>query len=165
MALILTSLYCSVTIRMVMVPVQYPMQINILKFLSVAIHWMFVILWYMIYHINKYHIVLYHYLLNRLIRRRSKKISKLRVTDICAGNFPHKWPVTRKMMTWWRHHDYKYFVVISNICQYIMTSHCLPTLGSQAEDEWMYVHTRGAGDLWHRRSGQNATSITFRKRI
>ena len=92
MALILTSLCCSVTIRMVMVPVQYPMPINILKFISVAIHWMFVILWYMVNHT-----VLYHYLLNRLIRRRSKTISKLCVTDICAGNFPHKWPVTRKM--------------------------------------------------------------------
>ena len=42
-------------------------------------------------------------LLNRLLRRRSKKTSKLRVTGLCAGNspgtgeFPHKWPVTRKM--------------------------------------------------------------------
>ena len=40
---------------------------------------------------------------NRLFRRRSKKTSKLRVTGLCAGNspgtgeFPHKWPVTRKM--------------------------------------------------------------------
>ena len=42
-------------------------------------------------------------LLNCLFRRRSKKISKLRVTGLCAGNSPqpvnspHKWPVTRKM--------------------------------------------------------------------
>ena len=42
-------------------------------------------------------------LLNRLFRHRSKKTSKLRVTGLCAGNspgpvnFPHKWPVTRKM--------------------------------------------------------------------
>ena len=41
--------------------------------------------------------------LNRLFRHRSKKISKLRVTGLCAGNSrrpvnsPHKWPVTRKM--------------------------------------------------------------------
>ena len=40
--------------------------------------------------------------LNRLFRRRSKKTSKLRVTGPCEGNspgtgeFPHKWPVTRK---------------------------------------------------------------------
>ena len=45
----------------------------------------------------------YDCLLNRLFRRRSKKTSKLRVTGLCAGNssvtgeFPHKWPVTRKM--------------------------------------------------------------------
>ena len=37
------------------------------------------------------------YLLNCLFRRRSKKTSKLRVTGLCAGNSPHKWPVTRKM--------------------------------------------------------------------
>ena len=42
-------------------------------------------------------------LLNRLIRRRSKKTSKFRVTGLCVGNSPgpvnspHKWPVTRKM--------------------------------------------------------------------
>ena len=42
-------------------------------------------------------------LLNRLFRRRSKKTSKLRVTGLWRGihrwpvNYPHKWPVTRKM--------------------------------------------------------------------
>ena len=42
-------------------------------------------------------------LLNRLFGRRSKKISKLRVTGLCVGNSPgpvnspHKGPVTRKM--------------------------------------------------------------------
>ena len=42
-------------------------------------------------------------LLNRLLRRRSKKTSKLRVTGLCVGNSPgpvnspHKEPVTRKM--------------------------------------------------------------------
>ena len=37
-------------------------------------------------------------LFNRLFRRRSKKTSKLRVTDLCefTGD-PHKWPVARKM--------------------------------------------------------------------
>ena len=45
----------------------------------------------------------HHCLLNRLFRRRSKKTSKFRVTGLCAvnspgtGEFPHKWPVTRKM--------------------------------------------------------------------
>ena len=42
-------------------------------------------------------------LLNRLFRGRTKETSKLRVTGLCVGNspgtgeFPHKWPVTRKM--------------------------------------------------------------------
>ena len=38
-------------------------------------------------------------LLNRLFRRRSKKISKLHVSGLCevTGEFPHKGPVTRKM--------------------------------------------------------------------
>ena len=42
-------------------------------------------------------------LLNRLFRRRSKEISKLRVTGLCEGiprspvDSPHKGPVTRKM--------------------------------------------------------------------
>ena len=45
----------------------------------------------------------HHCLLNRLFRRRSQKVSKLRVTGLCAGNSPvtgeflHKWPVSWKM--------------------------------------------------------------------
>ena len=43
--------------------------------------------------------------LNRLLRRRSKKTSKLCVTGLCAGNSPVIGPVTRKMFPfWWRHH-------------------------------------------------------------
>ena len=43
-------------------------------------------------------------LFNRLFRRRSKQTSKLHVTGLCEGNspvtgeFPHKGPVTRKML-------------------------------------------------------------------
>ena len=43
-------------------------------------------------------------LLNRLFRRRSEKTSTLRVTGLCVGTspvtgeFPHKGPVTRKMV-------------------------------------------------------------------
>ena len=51
-------------------------------------------------------------LLNRLFRCRSKKTSKLRVTGLCAGN----WPVTgefpaqmasiaENVSIWWRHHE------------------------------------------------------------
>ena len=51
-------------------------------------------------------------LLNRLFRRRSKKTSNLRVTDLCAGNSPGtgEFPGqmasnTENVSIWWRHHD------------------------------------------------------------
>ena len=51
-------------------------------------------------------------LLNRLFRRRSKKISKLRVTGLCAGNSPCTGEFPAQMASnaenvsiWWRHHD------------------------------------------------------------
>ena len=51
-------------------------------------------------------------LLNRLFRRRSKKISKLRVTDLCAGNSPVTGEFPAQMASkaenvsiWWRHRD------------------------------------------------------------
>ena len=45
----------------------------------------------------------HHCLLNRWFRRRSQKTPKLHTTGLCVGNspltgeFPHRWPVTRKM--------------------------------------------------------------------
>ena len=53
-----------------------------------------------------------HYCLrNRLSRRRAKKISKLRVTGICAGNSPVTGEFPAQMANnaenvsiWWRHH-------------------------------------------------------------
>ena len=51
-------------------------------------------------------------LLNRLFRRRSKKISKLRVTGLCEGNSPVSSEFTAQRTSnaelvsiWWRHHD------------------------------------------------------------
>ena len=53
----------------------------------------------------------HHCLLNRLFRRRSKKTSKLRVTDLCAGNSPGTGEFSAQMASnaenvsiWWRHH-------------------------------------------------------------
>ena len=50
-------------------------------------------------------------LLNHLFRRRSNKISKLRVTGLCAGNSPLtcKFPAQKasnaeNVSIWWRHH-------------------------------------------------------------
>ena len=55
-------------------------------------------------------------LLNRLSRRRSKKISKFRVTGLCAGNSPETGELPAQMNSnaenvsiWWRHH-------VSSIC-------------------------------------------------
>ena len=54
----------------------------------------------------------YHCLLIRLYRRRSKKISKLCVTGLCAGNSPvtSEFPAqmarnAENVSIWWRHHD------------------------------------------------------------
>ena len=54
-----------------------------------------------------------HCLLNRVLRRRSKKTSKLCVTGLVWGihrwpvNYPHKGPATRKNAPiWWRHHSW-----------------------------------------------------------
>ena len=54
---------------------------------------------------------LHHCLLNRLFRSRSKKTSKLRVTDLCAGNSPVTGEFPAQMGSngenvsiWWRHH-------------------------------------------------------------
>ena len=53
-------------------------------------------------------------LLDRLFRRRSKKLSKLRVTCPCEGNsqvtteFPsQRASNTVKVSIWWRHHDFR----------------------------------------------------------
>ena len=57
----------------------------------------------------------YGCLLNRLFRRRWKKISKLRVTGLRAGNSPGTGEFPAQMASnaenvsiWWRHHDWKY---------------------------------------------------------
>ena len=87
--------------------------------------WNFVCLSPLLWRYNGYYDVSNHQphdcLLNRLFRRRSKKISKLRVTCLCAGNSPvtvnspHKGPVTRQMFPfddvimigkWLISHDY-----------------------------------------------------------
>ena len=51
-------------------------------------------------------------LINCLFRRRSKKISKLRVTGLCAGNSPKTGEFPTQMAgnaenvsIWWRHHE------------------------------------------------------------
>ena len=54
-------------------------------------------------------------LLNRLLRRRSQKTSKLRVTGLCAGNLPmtgeflaQRVSNAENVSIWWRHHVFPY---------------------------------------------------------
>ena len=54
-------------------------------------------------------------LINRLIRRRSKKTLKLRVTGVCVGNSPGTGEFSAQMASnaenfsiWWRHHVIQY---------------------------------------------------------
>ena len=65
-------------------------------------------------------------LLNRLFRHRSKKISKLRVTGLCAGNSPvtGEFPAQRASNAedssiWWRHHGLHIFHSLSDVCIHI----------------------------------------------
>ena len=58
-------------------------------------------------------------LLNRLLGRRSKKTSKLRVTGLCAGHSPETGEFPAQMASnaedvsiWWRHHvDLSYTII------------------------------------------------------
>ena len=57
-------------------------------------------------------------LLNRLFRRRSKKISRLRVTGLCVGNSPvtGEFPAKRasnaqNVSIWWRHHEFTPLII------------------------------------------------------
>ena len=73
------------------------------------------------------------YLLNCLFRRRSKKISKLRVTGLCAGNSPvtNEFPGQRasnaeNVSVWWRHHVwYKRLMPLRNYIMYNTLKHTL----------------------------------------
>ena len=93
-------------------------------------------------------------LLNRLSRRRSKIISKLHVTGLCAGNSPVTGEFPAQMASnaenvsiWWRHHDKQYlgasFHEIWRLytCFYIsdISLHCAYV--SSHSDSWQIVIT------------------------
>ena len=62
-------------------------------------------------------------LLNGLFTRRSKKISKLRVTVLCVGNSPETGEFPAQMASnaenvsiWWRHHEItKHWIIIRHV--------------------------------------------------
>ena len=51
----------------------------------------------------------YDCLLNSLLKRGSKKTSKVRVTGLCAGNSPAS--NAENVSIWWRHHVWDEFLV------------------------------------------------------
>ena len=71
-------------------------------------------------------------LLNRIFRCTSKKISKLLVTGLCAGNSPmtSEFPAQRdsnaeNVSIWWRHHDIN----------------CWVSVGFGISQEWQHTYT------------------------
>ena len=83
---------------------------------------------------------LHHCFLKRLVRRRSKKTSKLRVTGLCEGNWPGtgEFPVEMasnadNVSIWWGHHENRNFIedplhIIWQLLQWSSTTgfYCLP---------------------------------------
>ena len=105
------------------------------------------------------------FLLNRLLRCRSKKTSKLRVTGLCAGNSPgpvnspHKWLVMLKIMTssclsrWWHHHavqDRALFIFLKSHDTSNVNSirHIYASVNQPAMVQIMACHLAGAKPLY-----------------
>ena len=80
-------------------------------------------------------------LLNRLLRRRSKKTSKLRVTGLCGGNSPviGEFPSQRtsnaeNVFIWWRHHGW-----VWSIATHGHTNHRINVTGDRHNvGHWRY---------------------------
>ena len=73
-------------------------------------------------------------LLHRLFRRRSKKISKLRVTGLCEGNLPlagvfhvQKASNAENPSIWWRHHVFRQMGYVS-LAAIMVTIFLMPIL-------------------------------------
>ena len=84
-------------------------------------------------------------LLNRLLRRRSKETSKLRVTGRCAGNSPvaGKFPAQR----------FPFDDVIMSKFDHIITSHHIITSITSIESVQLYVHSSWNGGMcWFRKN-------------
>ena len=84
-------------------------------------------------------------LLNRLFRRRSKKISKLRATGVCAGNSPGTGEFPAQMASyaenvsiWWRHHAFSDVVVI---CYSPLIHSGINSYDSPCPHLLMYIHS------------------------
>ena len=97
----------------------------------------------------------HHCLLNNLVCRRSKKISKLRLTGICAGNSPvtGEFPAqmasnAEKVSIWWRHHVHEITLIsprswwVKNECYF-----CIHNNNTHLES-WSICHRDINHFLW-----------------
>ena len=89
-------------------------------------------------------------LLNRLFRRRSKKISKLRVTDLCVWNSPvtGEFPAqmasnAENVSTWWRHHEVGHTEVMVLGNSSMLFGSLQLSLLSAWKSRWINIHIAG----------------------
>ena len=101
-------------------------------------------------------------LLNRLFRRRSKKVSKLRVTGLCARNSPGTGEFPAQMAshaenvsTWWRHHERSHGRLDYELAPYIcdkllwLVTHLAQTYVSQGQKLVNSMMTSSNGNIFH----------------
>ena len=96
-------------------------------------------------------------LLDRSFRRRSKKISKLRVTGLCAGNSPGTGEFPPQMASnaenvsiWWRHHDaddYTIYKVVQALSR---------------NDDFNYISVNHIGAIWELGPQDRAQMLTYK---
>ena len=100
----------------------------------------------------------HHCLLNLLIRRESKKTSKLRITGLCEGNSPvtgefpaQKASNAENVFIWWRHHDIGHLVLTSMprySASIISLCLCWAVYG-QTSFKWHVVYQAAFLEGWH----------------
>ena len=85
-------------------------------------------------------------LLNRLFRHRSKKTSKLRVTDLCAGNPPMTGEFPAQMTSnaanvsiWWRHYEKLGQVVHCRLSSIVYHNLCWRFVSMLLNDEYCWL--------------------------
>ena len=103
-------------------------------------------------------------LLNRFFRRRSKQISNLRFTGLCAGNSPviSEFPAqmasnAETVSIWWRHHALLGVVIAKSVSSYspfwVLSKHRLPV--KNCVHIWQVPPQLSCGPLWLWSNGSN----------
>ena len=95
-------------------------------------------------------------LLNRSFGRRSKKKSKLRVTDLCAGKSPVPGEFPAQMASdadnvfiWWRHHEHGEFLSFFLVAQQCFANYIIATLKRTNDMKSIIsINTYPIGSAW-----------------